>query len=129
MLLAACNSANVDAQRHQVDEGFELTKNLRIPLSEFHQKYARMPRDNAELGLVEPDVLSGRYVSRVTVLEGGVFEVTWSSKSPHAADPALDGATLRFIPKPTGPGRFDWTCTSDTLPAQACPQTCACGSK
>jgi hypothetical protein len=129
VLLAACGDPNVQVQRHQVDEGFDLTKDLRIPVAEFHQKYGRMPRDNNEAGLVPPEVISGRYVSRVTVLESGGFEVTWSSKSPQHADPALDGATLRFVPTPTAPGRFDWTCASDTLPAQACPQTCSCTRK
>ena len=99
---------------------------MRKPVADYLATHGRMPRENADIGLAEPSLVTGKYVSRVEVSEGGIIEVTYSSRPPQSAVPALDGATIRFTPIASKAGLLDWKCDSDSLPQKFCPQACRC---
>lgn len=90
--------------RAGVSEGYVLFEDAKNNISQFYDRTGRMPKDNAQAGLAEPELIRGKQVERVTVTDGAV-QVVFREDSV-----ALDGGTkeLWFYPvvardNPTGP--------------------------
>jgi type IV pilus assembly protein PilA len=112
--------------KSQVSEGAAMVDGLRKNVIEFHAAHGTLPASNSDIGLPAPSRVTGKYISQLEVLANGTLEVTYSMRPPQAADPSLDGATMRFTPVEAADGSFTWICASDTLPQKFCPSACAC---
>ncbi len=78
---------------------------VRKNIAEFYGHRGRLPADNSELGIAEPDSIYGTYANR-TEVKNGVITVTFSTKRYVVS---LD--TVRFIPviaNATGDAHIAW---------------------
>lgn len=101
--------------RAQVAEVIEFSQFARTSVAEYHRRFQRMPRNNAEAGLPEPERIIGSFVTRLEVREGAVH-VTMG----HRANRNAHGKIVSFRPgavvgAPIVP--LSWACGKATLPA------------
>ncbi|KRG46268.1 fimbrial protein [Stenotrophomonas panacihumi] len=109
--------------RAQVSEGFSLTSGAKVAVEEYHWATGVAPVSNEEAGLEEAAKISGKYVSSVTVGDGGGITVAFASP---AANSKIADAELQLVPDWSGEGSTVWTCdgTGTTLDAKYLPTIC-----
>lgn len=56
--------------RAKVAEGMELVKPVQQAISQYYDRWGRLPRDNATAGLASPQALRGLWVARIEVRDG-----------------------------------------------------------
>ena len=112
-------------RRAQVSEALSLMDGAKTAVAEYRLNHDAFPASNAEAGLAPPGDLSGSYVSRVEVRRGGEILATFSSQPPRKADKALDGTSLRVVPK-LEDDAVHWECSSASIPKKSCPASCTC---
>jgi len=112
--------------RAQVSEGMSIADGVKTAVAEYRISNNALPTSNAAAGLAAPESLNGTYVGRVDVGSvPGEIAVVFSASPPHAANPAIDGASLRFSPSETN-GGLEWRCHSEDIKRKWCPHTCEC---
>jgi uncharacterized RDD family membrane protein YckC len=111
--------------RAQVSEGASLADGMKTAVAEYYANNHRFPATNSEAGLAAPESIAGNYVGSVDA-SGGTVVATYSSAYPHKANRAIDGKTLRFIPK-IFVDRIEWQCSSTNLKQKWCSSACDCG--
>lgn len=58
--------------RSKVAEAFTITSEAKSNVNEFYQFTGRMPANNNEAGMAEPDSYRGRYISALTIEAGAI---------------------------------------------------------
>jgi type IV pilus assembly protein PilA len=58
--------------RSKVVEGFTVSSEAKSSVNEFYKYTGRMPSNNAEAGLAEPDAYRGNYINAMTIEDGAI---------------------------------------------------------
>lgn len=100
--------------RAQVTEAFSLASELKGPIQEFRKDRGRLPRNNLEAGVPEPQFLIGNYVTRVEVNNGAIH-----IQFGNNANTNVEGKTLTLQPivvtgSPASP--MSWRCGMREIP-------------
>ena len=105
--------------RAQVTEGLNLSNDVNVAVLESYIDSHRLPANNKEAGLGEPNTISGRYVSSVEVADGNVV-VTYG----HQAHALILGQTLIMQISSGDEGEWSWSCSSPNIAAKHLPALC-----
>lgn len=86
-------------------EGKSLAKGIRDDIQEFYEYTGRLPKNNQECGLPRPELIQGKYVGSVAVLDGAI-QVVFKDKYRDKLE------DVEFTPvihpeNPTGPIRWE----------------------
>ena len=101
--------------RAQVSEGLNLSAGAKAAVTEYFQDQGVPPATNAIAGLEDADMITGKYVSLVTVVDG-VITVTYAANGVQTANNNINNATLTMTPDPvTTPGSVNWTCAGGNI--------------
>ena len=92
--------------RSTVTEGLSLASAGKTAVSEFFARNGRLPINNEEAGVADPESISGNSVDKVQIANG-VITVTFST-------PRIAGSTINLTPDITG-GKVLWDCTGGDL--------------
>jgi uncharacterized RDD family membrane protein YckC len=112
--------------RAQVSEGVAIADGVKTAVAESRMNNDSLPTSNAAAGLAAPESLNGTYVGHVDVGSApGEIVVVFSASPPHAANRAIDGASLRFSSVEKN-GTIEWRCHSEDIKRKWCPHTCEC---
>lgn len=98
--------------RAKVAEGMELVKPVQQAISQYYDRWGRLPKDNSAAGLPLPQVLRGRWVEMIDVRDGMIsvqFEKSISKDALLYIRPAIQTAY------PTA--ALVWVCNDLTPPA------------
>jgi len=100
--------------RAQVVEAFSLASELKGSIQEFRKDRGRMPRNNREAGLPEPDKLIGNYVKQIEVADGALH-----IRMGNHANKLIDGKIITLQPlvvtgSPASP--MSWRCGLRSIP-------------
>jgi type IV pilus assembly protein PilA len=100
--------------RAQVTEAFSLASELKGSIQEFRKDRGRLPSNNAEAGVPEPQFLIGNYVTRIEVRNGAIH-----IQFGNNANRAIDQQTLTLQPlvvtgSPASP--MSWRCGLRAIP-------------
>ena len=100
--------------RAQVVEAFSLASELKGPIQEFRKERGRLPANNAEAGVPEPQLLIGNFITRIDV-RGGVLTMQFGNN----ANELLKGKLLSLQPlvvtgSPASP--MSWRCGLRAIP-------------
>lgn len=115
--------------RAQVSEGLNLSGGVKVSMSEFYQDRGYFPSE-AEIGLTATTVISGKYVTDVSVTGGtsaapntpGIITVTYGNDA-HS-NIATATLTMTATPDPAGnQASVVWVCAS-AMPAKYLPAAC-----
>ncbi len=90
--------------RSQTAEGFLLATTVKQSVSDYYAHRGKFPVDNRAAGVPAPEQLTGRYVSRIEVVNGQVI-VYFGHHSSHQ----ISGKILHFRPK-LHDGAISWLC-------------------
>jgi type IV pilus assembly protein PilA len=106
--------------RAKASEGFLLAREVQRAVSEYYDRWGRLPADNAAAGLPESTASRGKSVASIEVIQGAL-EVRYSAKGLYgSSETAKAGnATLSMRPAlnhayPTG--AFVWVCGEQKAP-------------
>lgn len=89
--------------RAAVSEGYSLFQTIKKNISQFYDQTGRLPSDNFEAGIPEPELIRGKQVKSITVTDGAVWVQF------HEDSPATEiTKQIRYYPaiikdNPTGP--------------------------
>ena len=110
--------------RSQVAEGVTLADGAKVAVAEYDANNNAFPTSNAQVGMGEPDSITGKYVGAVTVgtlQDGtGAIKVDFSD----AANSALHGKYLLLEAQPQADGSLHWTCKDSSIAAKYLPTSC-----
>lgn len=113
--------------RTQVDECMVLASGAKSAISETAANTGVLPADNAAAGLPAPNLISGKYISSVSVAAGEIT-CTYSSTAPQRANALINNLTVLLTPNfTTSRGSVGWTC-SGTVPQKFLTTICRTGS-
>ena len=100
--------------RAQVVEAFSLASELKGSVQEFRKDRGRLPRDNHEAGLPDPDKLIGNFVTRIEV-DGGSLHVHFGNNANKLiTDKVITLQPLVVIGSPASP--MSWRCGLRAIP-------------
>jgi type IV pilus assembly protein PilA len=110
--------------RAQVTEGINLATGSKVAVTEFFQDSGTFPATNLAAGVADPPTLiSGNYVTSVTVGANGIITVLFGGSAP--AHTELAGDTLIMTPtSAVGAGSVEWDCTGGTVADNHRPSSC-----
>ena len=112
--------------RAQISECGILGGGAKTAVSETFQNTGAFPASNVLAGLAP--LISGKYVSDVSVAGAGVVTCTFSSAAPFRANAVINNATVVLTPtSAVGAGAITWTCNS-ALPPQYLATACRAGT-
>lgn len=97
-------------QRAKVAESLTFLGDAKNPVNEFYSRWGRMPADNSEAGLRQPDDLRGNYVRSVTV-QGGVIVASLDLGNDSEHQPIVRTLTFRpWINTESTGSPIVWSC-------------------
>ncbi len=106
--------------RTQVAHGINLASGAKAAVTEYYQDQGVYPPDNATAGLAAAGSITGKYVTQVEVVAGGLIEVTYGND----VNVKIMDAILTMRANPTE-GSIFWTCEGDlTLVDKWLPPVC-----
>ena len=127
LALALCGgalAAGSKSPKEQAWEAVALADGMKTAVAHFAAKSGRLPTSNEEAGLPAPTVIHGRYASSGTVSGDRItFEFG------PGADASLVARHLIFDASLKGEGEraeVTWTCRSEDIAQDACPNDCSC---
>jgi type IV pilus assembly protein PilA len=94
----------------QVSHGLNLVAGAKVAVAEYYQDQGTFPDDNATAGLSPPATISGKYITQVEVIGGGMIEVTYGGD-----------VNIKIINAKLTMQAFDmngsvaWTCSGDAV--------------
>ena len=101
--------------RAQVSEGLNLASGAKAAVSESFMNLGVMPANNTAAGMEAGNMITGKYVSSVTVTAGGIVTAVYASGTPQSANASINGADLLLTPNgTTTPGSVNWVCSGGT---------------
>jgi type IV pilus assembly protein PilA len=98
------------AIRTQVSHGLNLVAGAKVAVAEYYQDQGTFPDDNATAGLSPPATISGKYITQVEVIGGGMIEMTYGGD-----------VNIKIINAKLTMQAFDmngsvaWTCSGDAV--------------
>lgn len=106
--------------RAQVSEALGLAAGLKNTVAEYHSNHGSFPTDNGQAGAPQPLSINGRYVTRVTIVNGAIQAAL--GKDIHAK---VWGQVIELSPSFVG-GSFDWDCDTagTTVQQKFLPSAC-----
>jgi type IV pilus assembly protein PilA len=108
--------------RSQVTEGLSLADGWKTAISEYYAQNGAFPTGIAVAGgpgkIAAAAASTGKYVSNVTVVTGGI-QVTYSSAGGYLANAKLNGLTLGLTPYLGANADIVWVCGTAAVPAGA----------
>ncbi len=108
------------AVRTQVSHGINLAAGAKVAVAEYYQDTGLYPADNDEAGLAAAATITGKYVSQVEIVAGGLIEVTFGNEVNNK----INNAVLTITPFDND-GSVSWTCSGDaTLVDKWLPPAC-----
>ena len=108
------------AVRTQVGHGINLAAGAKAAVTEYFQDQGVFPADNLTAGIEAPGSISGKYVTQVEVVAGGVIQVTFGND----VNGKILNAVLSMTPT-DNTGSVVWNCTGDaTLVDKWLPPVC-----
>jgi type IV pilus assembly protein PilA len=99
--------------RAQVTEGLNLADGWKTSVAEYYANNGTWP---TQANLTGSTASTGKYVSSVTVIAGGVIQATYSSTAPFQANAKIAGNILGLIPYTNANNDIVWVCGSGTVP-------------
>jgi len=102
-------------KRTHAAEGLYLSDAARLAVLEFYNSTSRMPVDNQEAGLSDPESYSGAAVDSVKVNNGDIL-ITFNEK-------VVDGKTIKYEIS-ANTSTAEWDCTGGTLLNAYRPRNC-----
>jgi type IV pilus assembly protein PilA len=105
--------------RAEVSEGMSLATSAKDAVWEHVTDKGQFPKDNGSAGLASPSSISGKYISKVTVINGQIV-ATFNSTTANAN---IHNATVVLSPITTV-GSVTWTCGGSTVQPQYLPSSC-----
>ncbi len=100
--------------RAQVTEAFSLASELKGSIQEFRKERGRLPNNNAEAGVPEPQFLIGNYVTRVEVRNGALHIQFGNNASSTIEQKTLTLQPLIVTGSPASP--MSWRCGFRAIP-------------
>jgi type IV pilus assembly protein PilA len=100
--------------RAQMVEAFSLASELKGSIQEFRKDRGRLPRNNREAGLPEPDKLIGNYVTRIEVQDGALSITMGNNVNKNVADKIVTLQPLLVTGSPASP--MSWRCGLRQIP-------------
>ena len=101
-------------------EGLNLAAGAKVAVAKYYQNQGAFPADNATAGLEAPTNITGSYVTRVDVTDGGAIQITFGNRS-HLK---IIDAVLSMTPTDVN-GSVRWTCSGDARLGDKClPPAC-----
>jgi type IV pilus assembly protein PilA len=100
--------------RAQVTEGLNLADGWKTAVAEYYANNGTWP---TTANLTGANASTGKYVSSVTVVTGGVIQATYSNTSPFQANAKLSGLILGLIPYTNNNNDIVWVCGTGTPPS------------
>ena len=108
------------AVRTQVAHGLNLAAGAKASVTEYYQDQGAFPGDNATAGLPAPATITGKYITQVEVVAGGLIQVTYGND----VNTKILNAVLTMTPA-DNQGSVAWSCAGDaTLVAKWLPPAC-----
>jgi type IV pilus assembly protein PilA len=95
--------------RAQVTEGLNLSDGWKTAVAEYYANNGTWPT-LAMLNGGGAIASTGKYVSQVTVVAGGVIQATYSNGAPFQANKNINGLILGLIPYTNANGDIVWVC-------------------
>jgi hypothetical protein len=80
-----------DRQSELIREDLQAIAGMRVAIAEYYQTNARMPANQAEMGLPPPEQYRGKSLKSATLQPGGVIELVFDAAS------GVDGGRIRFV--------------------------------
>jgi type IV pilus assembly protein PilA len=108
--------------RSQASEGFAIASGAKTAIWEYMTDKGVFPKSNESAGLPRSSSLAGKYVSGLTVSEGGVVTVSFDQADTNDK---LRNQNLVLSPVSTG-GSIAWACRG-TVNSQYMPSACRNG--
>jgi len=100
--------------RTQVAQAMTLAEVVRKDVEDYYRSKGKLPRDNAQAGLPQPDKIMGNYVKKVTVVDGAINITLGNRINKNVADKVL---TLRpAIVKDAPVVPIAWICGHASVP-------------
>jgi type IV pilus assembly protein PilA len=110
--------------RAQVSECGVLAGGAKTAVAETFQNTGTLPTSNASAGLAAANQITGKYITAVDVIAGGVIQCTYGNR----ANTVIAAATLSLIPTATASGgSVVWTCSS-AIAGKYLPTLCRTGT-
>jgi type IV pilus assembly protein PilA len=100
--------------RAQVVEAFSLASEIKGSVQEFRKDRGRMPRNNREAGLPEPDKLIGNYVTSIQVEDGSLHIRMGNHANALIADRVITLQPIVVTGSPASP--MSWRCGLRGIP-------------
>lgn len=79
-MFSMCGISKDYKERTYVAEGFAVASKVKIASAEFYEKEKRFPNNNQEVGILEPDKITGQSVKAVEILPKGKIKITYNNK-------------------------------------------------
>ena len=98
--------------RSQVSEGLTMASAAKASVSEFYANRGAWPADNDAAGLGSSSTIQGKYVSSISVADGGIT-VTYGND----VNSKIDGETIGLSPGASANGDVIWSCGNATDPS------------
>ena len=96
--------------RSRMTEAFTLAEPAQKAVSDYYDRWGRLPADNASAGVHPPEAWRGRLVKSVRIVQGAVeVEI---SQSPAAPAPVYTVFLLPAINRANPTGPLAWACNS-----------------
>jgi len=108
----------VEKVRMQVSEALNLAGGAKAAIAEYRLDVGRLPVNNKEAGLTQPERIVGKFTSSVTVIDGALV-IEFGGR----ADAAISGRTLVITPTVIGEA-VTWSCRSGYIESRYLPSTC-----
>jgi type IV pilus assembly protein PilA len=106
--------------RTQVAHGINLASSAKAAVTEYYQDQGVYPGDNNTAGLAAAGTITGKYVTQVEVVGGGLIEVTFGND----VNAKIINAVLTFEATDND-GSISWACSGDaTLVDKWLPPAC-----
>ena len=102
--------------RAQVTEGLNMAGGWKAAIAEFYANNGTWP---ALANLTGQVASTGKYVSSITVLAGGVIDITYSGAGGFQANTALNGMRLDLVPYTSLNNDVIWVCGLKAAPTGA----------
>ena len=102
--------------RAQVTEGLNMSGGWKAAIAEYYANNGTWP---ALANLTGSVASTGKYVSNITVLAGGVIDITYSGAGGFQANTALNGLRLDIVPYTSLNNDVIWVCGLKVAPTGA----------
>jgi len=98
----------IRARKDALTEGFRVADAAKTAYAEYYSNVGKLPTNNAEVGIQEPDTYRGKSIKRIEVSERGIT-ITYNDQT------GVDNGRVLLEPEPVE-GNITWKCSSESYP-------------